>query len=103
MTSTNKPWAADIEIDARLATELIREQFGLDIQSVSEMQAGWDNQPFLVNNDIVFRFPRRKVAMELLERESKVLPFIAPKLPVAIPSPIYIGKPSQDYPYPFHG
>ncbi len=101
--TTNKPWAADIEIDARLATALIQEQFALVVHSITEMEAGWDNQPFLVNDELVFRFPRRKVAVELLERESKVLPYIAPRLPAAIPCPIYIGKPSRDYPHPFHG
>ena len=67
MTSTNKPWAADIEISTSLATALIQEQFAFDVKSITEMEAGWDNQPFLVNDELVFRFPRRKVAVELLE------------------------------------
>lgn len=102
-TSKKNPWDADIELNIADATTLIKQQFNLEIQSIKPLEAGWDNFPFLVNSKFVFRFPRRKVSVVLSERESLVLPFIAPKLPVAIPHPIFIGQPSSLFPFSFHG
>jgi aminoglycoside phosphotransferase (APT) family kinase protein len=51
----------------------------------------------------VFRFPRRAVAVELIQRETTVLPRIAPLLPVPIPVPCFAAEPSAAYPWPFAG
>ena len=39
--------------------------------------------------------------MPLLENEQRVLRFLAPRLPVAIPEPAFIGEPTPDYPWPW--
>ena len=41
--------------------------------------AGWDNAAYLVNGEWVFRFPRRAIAVDLLEAEVHVLPRLAPR------------------------
>jgi aminoglycoside phosphotransferase (APT) family kinase protein len=56
-----------------------------------------------VNNAFVFRFPRRRVAVPLLETELKLLPWLAPRLPLAIPNPCFAGMASLQYPCPFLG
>ncbi|MBI2603050.1 MAG: phosphotransferase [Deltaproteobacteria bacterium] len=99
----NQSWAHEIFVDEGLATRLIREQFDFHITSLTDLGHGWDNAAFLVNEEYVFRFPRRQVAVDLLLREADVLPHIAPKLPLAIPHPLFFGKPSLDYPWPFQG
>jgi len=39
----------------------------------------------------------------LIRTELQCLPHLAPRLPVAIPVPIYAGQPSSSYPWPFLG
>lgn len=64
---------------------------------------GWDNKVFLVNDKIIFRFPHRKIAVELISQENFVLNNLPNFSEIQIPRPIYIGKPSSYYPYDFQG
>jgi aminoglycoside phosphotransferase (APT) family kinase protein len=101
---TTPQWTADIEIDAALALRLIRDQFSeVPAQRIRPLGAGWDNEAFLVDERFVFRFPRRRVAGELIEREVTDLPQIAGSLPLAISAPRYVGRPVADYPWVFAG
>jgi len=97
------PWTAERTVGVDEARALVAAQFpqlvGLPVASFG---AGWDNSAFLVG-DCVFRFPRRAVAVPLIELESRVLPAIAPGLPLAIPVPRYLGLPGDSYPWPFLG
>jgi aminoglycoside phosphotransferase (APT) family kinase protein len=65
--------------------------------------AGWDNVAFRVNDTFVFRFPRREVAVALIDKERRVLPRLAPRLPLPIPVPVLFGAPCAAYPWPFFG
>lgn len=65
--------------------------------------AGWDNTVFQVNQDLIFRFPRRQIAVSMLATEARVLPAIAGRLPLAIPRPVYQGEPNEGFPWPFLG
>tara|TARA_R110002110_G_C13469647_1_gene720020 strand:- start:1090 stop:2028 length:939 start_codon:yes stop_codon:yes gene_type:complete len=98
-------WHSDIEITEILVKNSIESQFSqlaplTDIKLIGE---GWDNKVFLINCDYIFRFPRRKVAVELLGRENIILHYLQNKIDLDIPNPIFIGQPSQHYPYPFQG
>jgi len=64
---------------------------------------GWDNSAFLVNDAWIFRFPRRQVAVAGLECETRLLPFLAPRLPLALPRPSKLGLPGLGFPWPFAG
>jgi aminoglycoside phosphotransferase (APT) family kinase protein len=97
-------WQAEKSIEADQALGIIQAQFPeLAAQTIESLGAGWDNTAFLVNQQWVFRFPRRQVALPLLEKEIAVLPFISPFLSIPIPVPIWIGKPTKDYEWPFAG
>ena len=97
-------WAADVAIDLDLATSLVRAQFpALAYETIVPFGIGWDNVAYLVGNRIVFRFPRRRVATRLIEREIAILPAIASALPLAIPVPRYVGVASEAYPHVFAG
>jgi aminoglycoside phosphotransferase (APT) family kinase protein len=97
-------WAADIEVDAVLAAALIAARFPeLAGLAVEPFGIGWDNTAFLVGGRIVFRFPRRRVSANLIEREIAILPLVAPHVPLAIPAPRYAGAPSAEYPWVFAG
>jgi len=97
-------WTADTETTTELALALLASQFPqLDAHEIEVLGVGWDNTAYLVNNRWVFRFPRRKVAANLLINEGRILPLLQPHLTVPIPLPIYLGKPQAEYPYPFVG
>ncbi len=101
---TEAPWAADHEVSETLAAELLARQFPeLAPITLDALGVGWDNSAFVLNGEYVVRFPRRKVAVPLLERELSVLPHIAPELPLPIPVPTLVGRPELDYPWPFLG
>lgn len=94
----------DIELTETLALELIFSQFPqFKDSSFKKIGEGFDNIVLQVGEDYVFRFPRRKLAVPLTEREIKVLGFLQGKLDLDIPSPQFLGFPTKDYPYPFFG
>ncbi len=104
MESRAEPWAAEIELTAERASELVAEQFPqLRAPSPAPLGEGWDNAAFLVNGAWVFRFPRRAVAARLIETEARILPLIAPRLPLRVPVPSFVATPTAEYPWPFLG
>jgi aminoglycoside phosphotransferase (APT) family kinase protein len=97
-------WAAEVSVDTALASALIAQQFpALAERPVEPFGEGWDNAAFLIGGEYVFRFPRRAVAVALIETEARVLPAIASKLPLPIPIPRFMGRPGAAYPWPFAG
>lgn len=95
-------WAAEIEIDERLVRRLLA-QLGLEGARLRKLAEGWDNSVWVVDERYAFRFPRRGVAIPLLERELSALPKLAPLLPLPVPRPAFVGKPADGYPWPFFG
>ena len=97
-------WAPEIVVDEPLARRLIGEQFPeVEQRSLQLLGAGWDNTVWLVEEKWVFRFPRREMVIPGLENEMRYLPQIAPLLPLAIPFPTLLGKPSDEFGWPFYG
>jgi aminoglycoside phosphotransferase (APT) family kinase protein len=101
---SGQPWEAEHAVEAAQASALVADQFpALVPVDIRPLGKGWDNTAFLVNGTWVFRFPRRRVAVPLLEREVRLLPAVAPTVPLAIPVPELVGKPGGAYPWPFAG
>jgi aminoglycoside phosphotransferase (APT) family kinase protein len=97
-------WEAEVRVDEELARHLIGEQFApLPERSLVFLGEGWDYVAYLVDETLVFRFPRRQVVVPGTEREIAKLPLLAPLLPVAIPDPVHVGAPSDAFPWPFYG
>jgi aminoglycoside phosphotransferase (APT) family kinase protein len=96
-------WDAEVVVTPERARELIREQFPALGSSVQPLGSGWDNTAFLVDGALVFRFARREIAVRLMETEARVLPAIAPRLPLPIPVPEWVGKATERFPWPFAG
>lgn len=97
-------WNPERVMTAEEAVLLIKNQFSnLTILKVAAFARGFDNTAFLINERYVFRFPRREIAGELIKVENRLLPNIAPKLPLEIPKPQYIGKPQPNFPWAFSG
>ena len=97
-------WDSEIEVGEDLARALIAEQFPyLEVSSLRCVGEGWDNTVWATNEEIVFRFPRRAIAIPGVEREIAILPELASQLPAPIPNAAYAGAPSARFPWPWFG
>jgi aminoglycoside phosphotransferase (APT) family kinase protein len=97
-------WDADTPLTREDAARLVERRFPeLAPARLEPLGTGWDNAAYTVNGRWVFRFPRRKIAAGLLENEARILPRLAPHLPLRIPQPVWHGRPEGAYPYPFAG
>jgi aminoglycoside phosphotransferase (APT) family kinase protein len=75
---------------------------GLAADDVRIVAAGWDNTIVRVDDDWVFRFPRRTIALPGIDREIALLPQLAPQLSLPIPVPEHVGV-YGDPPWRFWG
>ncbi len=64
---------------------------------------GYDSVVLIVNDECVFRFPRRAAVATQLAREHRLLPELAKTLPIPIPSFEFIWDNPQPYGHPFVG
>jgi aminoglycoside phosphotransferase (APT) family kinase protein len=97
-------WDPEVVVGEDLARELIGGQFpALRTDRLELLGEGWDNTVWRTPDDIVFRFPRRQIAVAGVEREIAVLPALAPQLPVAVPDASFVGRPARDFPWPWFG
>ncbi len=91
------------EIDADLVAGLIAAQFpqwsDLPIRAIEP--GGWDNRSFRLGHDKLVRLPSAEGYSLQVEKEQHWLPILAPALPVAIPRPLAIGRPTETYPWPW--
>ncbi len=102
--TSNRPWDPETPISTLAAARTIESQFGeLAPARVELLGEGWDNTVFLVNGTWVFRFPRRRVAVRLVETEFAVLPRLAERMTIAVPIPVYLGAPTEAFPSVFLG
>ncbi len=97
------PWDAEHPVDAALAARLIEGQFpDLPGGPLVRLGQGWDNDIWR-RGAITWRFPRRSMGRRLLRTEARVLPALAPRLPLPIPWPRYLGEATAEYPSAFLG
>lgn len=92
-----------LNITLELAKKLIATQFpeyaDLNVREVE--QQGQDNRTYRIGNDMLIRMPTAENYALKVPKEQELLPKLAKHLSIAIPAPIKMGKPSEDYPYPF--
>lgn len=91
----------NVVIDISLVKKLIKTQFrqwqDLTIKPVAH--SGWDNRTFHLGNQMLIRMPSAECYAEKIAQEQYWLPKLAPFLPLAIPTPIAMGRPSKEYPW----
>lgn len=95
----NRP-AAEVDVSVDLARRLIDDRFpefaGLPL---TELSRGWDNTNLRLGDDHLVRLPHRRAAADLILHEQRWLPELAPRLPLAVPSPTHNGRPTDYYPW----
>src|SRR3954453_9046369 len=91
-----------IEITADLVRELVQEQHpDLAGLAIREVAGGWGNQMWRLGDELAVRMPRTEDAPDLLRKECRWLPVLAPRLPLPVPTPVRIGEPSARFPRPW--
>ncbi|WP_131795538.1 aminoglycoside phosphotransferase family protein [Fluoribacter gormanii] len=88
-----------VPIDVSLVRRLIDSQFpqwaNLPIKPVAF--SGWDNRTFHLGTEMTVRLPSAAFYALQVEKEQCWLPYLAPHLTLAIPSPIAKGEPAEGY------
>jgi aminoglycoside phosphotransferase (APT) family kinase protein len=89
--------------EPQLVSRLIHEQFPqwsqLPIRAVKE--SGWDNRTFHLGEHLLVRLPSDLAYAPQVEIEQEWLPYLATKLPLAIPTPLARGMPTPYFPLPW--
>jgi aminoglycoside phosphotransferase (APT) family kinase protein len=97
-------WSPEIVVDEPLVRLLLGRQCSrARAASLRLAGEGWDNTAWLVDERWLFRFPRREIALDGVGRELRVLPALAPLLPLPIPQPVFVGRSTSEFPWPFFG
>ncbi|MEU4192250.1 aminoglycoside phosphotransferase family protein [Kribbella sp. NPDC026611] len=91
--------AVETEQVRRLVATQFPEWAGLPVEPVAK--GGWDNWTFHLGTELVVRLPSAAEYAEAVEKEHRWLPVLAPQLPLTIPVPVSLGKPTADYPHPW--
>lgn len=96
-----KMHADEIDISPALARSLVAQQFphlaGLPIRKLNS--AGTENTIFRLGEHLSIRMPRVAAAAKQAEREAIWLPRLANHLSLAIPEPVELGRPTEDFPH----
>lgn len=93
---------AEIDIDEALVLSLLREQHpDLADLGLRGTVTGWDNQLWRLGAELAVRLPRTERAPDLLRKEHRWLPVLAPRLSLPVPTPLRISEPSARFPRPW--
>ena len=102
MSHITKRPDAEVVVDTETVRTLLRTQHpDLCDLPLEECAAGWDNFIFRLGAGMAVRLPRRLASVAMLEHEQHWLPTIARHLPIPVPAPLRIGKPGDQYPWPW--
>ena len=75
-------WDRDLEVDPAAVRRAAGSPAGWRL-----LGAGWDCDAWLADESVVWRVPRREIAIEPLRREAEIMPIVAPLLPLPVPDP----------------
>jgi aminoglycoside phosphotransferase (APT) family kinase protein len=93
----------EVATDADLVRRLLEAQHpqwkDLPIERVPS--AGTDNAMYRLGDDLVARLPRIDWAVANVAKEQRWIPLLAPELPLALPMPVAVGAPTEEFPYPW--
>ncbi len=93
----------DAELTPDFVVALLREQHGdLAQLPVTFGARGWDNQIWRLGEELAVRLPwATDDASELILKEYSLVPPLAARLPLPVPVPQRLGRPSEMFPHPW--
>lgn len=93
---------ASIVVDEAGVRDLLSDQVpSLKAQPIQKITEGWDNYTFRIGPSHAARVPRHEEAVVLTYHEQRWLPRLANDLPLPVPQPVHIGKPTASFPWPW--
>jgi aminoglycoside 2''-phosphotransferase len=91
-------------MEDRQYTPIINDLFPeVEIRSLRRIEDGWDNVLLEIDEELLFRFPRRLEQEPQLLKEIRLLPRLAEILPLAVPYPSFVYAGGERYATPFFG
>lgn len=91
---------AEVDLTEELVRALVAEQHpDLATLPIRLHSNGWDNAIFRLGDELAARLPRRERAVDLIVNEITWLPRLAPRLPLPVPAPVRVGRPSSEFPW----
>ncbi len=98
-----KMHADEVDIDQPMVRRLLHAQFPqwADLSIAPVSSAGTDNAMFRLGERMAVRIPRIHWAVESLQIEQRLLPWIAPQLRVGSPIPVGLGIPGEGFDWPW--
>ena len=92
-----------VEITTQLVKKLIDVQFpkwrALEVRPVAH--GGHDNRTFHLGDEMAVRLPSGPAYVAQVEKEAQWLPLLARHLSLPISSPVAMGVPTDEYPFPW--
>jgi aminoglycoside phosphotransferase (APT) family kinase protein len=89
-------------LEEEVVRSLLHEQqpdlAGLPLRRVN---GGWDNEVWRLGEELAVRLPRTERAPDLLRKEQRWLPVLAPRLPLPVPTPVRAGVPAARFAWPW--
>ncbi|MEV0430902.1 aminoglycoside phosphotransferase family protein [Micromonospora sp. NPDC050495] len=99
MTAHRMP-AAEVPVSVELVRRLLEQQHpDLADLPVEVLANGWDNLVCRLGEEFLVRLPRRTVAAALVAHEQRWLPELAGRLPLPVPAPVRVGRPTTQFPW----
>lgn len=95
--------ADEVPTDVDLVRRLLAAQFprwaGLPVEHFPS--GGTVNAVYRLGDDMAVRLPRIEGGVADIAKEHRWLPWLAPRLPVPIPTVLGLGTPAEGYPWPW--
>ncbi len=103
MMATLKMHADEIHTDPELVRRLLSRQFPqwATLPATLVPSYGTDHDIYRLGERLAVRLPRIGWASRQPAKEERWLPRLAPHLPLAVPQPVALGRPDEDYPFPW--
>ena len=96
----------DRELTAEIVREVVSEQFPeFPVATIERLGEGWEHETYLIDDRVVFRFPRQAGGGDDFGWEEGLHALVASVIGdmVGIPRITRWGRPSARFPYPFAG
>jgi aminoglycoside phosphotransferase (APT) family kinase protein len=95
----------EVDTDEALVRALLAEQHPewADLPIARVVSAGTDNAMYRLGDELAVRLPRIHWAVDVIAKERRWLPWLAARLPVAVPEIVAVGAPDPvRFPYPWN-
>src|SRR4051794_8978710 len=102
------PWHNDYPLDTQRVAAIVDADLRaeLAVERVEVLGEGWDFSTYLINDEWVFRFPKRRQSARQLARERTLLVSLATAFvdyPVAIPAYRFFVREPRAFPLAYVG